>query len=65
MPHFTQSLAILLLKITIISAVAYLELAENIVTVDVLLGIAAFAGYHGQAVHLHDSFDLKSKSGNI
>jgi len=48
---------------TIISAVAYLELVEDIVTVDVLLGIAAFAGYYGQAVHLHDSFDLKS--GNI
>ena len=40
-------------------AEAYLELVEDVVTVDVLLGIAALAGYDGQAVHLHDSFNLK------
>ncbi len=63
MPHYTHSGYTSVKKMTIISAEAYLELVEDIVTVDVLLGIAAFAGYYGQAVHLHDSFDLKS--GNI
>jgi len=60
MPHYTHSGYTSVKKMTIISAEAYLELVEDIVTVDVLLGIAAFSGYHGQAVHLHDSFDLKS-----
>ena len=43
-------------------AEAYLEHVEDVVTVYVLLGIATLAGYHGQTVHLYDSFNLKPKN---
>ncbi len=49
-------------SINALPAEAYLKLVENVVTVNVLIRVGALASYHGQAVRLDNSFDLKPEN---